>query len=84
MTDQKTPETIADTDLDQAEGGVTITHDHMTTGGMVSVQIDHNHMPTGGQIGVTIDHNHMPQQDDVAVTINHNQMPTGIGVTNDH
>lgn len=79
MTDQKTAQAVADTDLDQAKGGVTINHNHMTTGGMVSVQIDHNHMPMG--IGVTNDHQPLETQ---AVTIDHNHMPAGVTINHDH
>ncbi|MEM6906095.1 MAG: hypothetical protein AAF568_09395 [Pseudomonadota bacterium] len=64
MSDEKQPQEIADQDLEGAEGGVTINHDHMTafptTGNEIGVTITHDHMPLQGEeVGVTIDHNHM-------------------------
>ena len=79
MTNQKTAQEITDADLEQAKGGVTIDHNHMTTGGMAAVQIDHNHVPMG--IGVTNDHQPLEAQ---GVTINHDHMPAGVTITHDH
>lgn len=74
MSDQnKTPETIADQDLEQVKGGVTINHNHMTTGGQVAVTINHNHMPGVDAVNIN---NEYETTDEVAVTIDHNHRMT--------
>ena len=68
MSDQKkAPESIADQDLEQAQGGVQIDHNHMTTGGQVAVQIDNNHMPGVDAVNIN---NEYSTDDEVSVNIN--------------
>ena len=63
------PTEIDDQNLEQAQGGVQIDNNHMTTGGMVSVQIDNNHMPMPTEDAVNIN-NEYQTVDPIAVNIN--------------
>jgi len=67
MNDKTEAQNIADSELEQAQGGVTINHDHMTTGGQVAVQIDHNHMPGVDAVNIN---NEYSTDDEVSVNIN--------------